>query len=384
MSRRRLLSCAALALAAYAVPSVTTAQIDSVTFANVASRHELGDPANDVRSFVASSNYILGGIQWGGFAVPQDDGSGGFPTWGAELSVRVTHVPSGNTDELTLGSGREFDPGRSFSGSSRILAATPVTAGDAFELEFFEETDDADPDPDAIWNNITIDFLTLDPGNGWVEQGGDAPAWPASQGTTGLGDIDSIFGGINQTAGDYVDSYRITVTDPANFTATADALSNSNSGATFPGRLWLFDAQGNLVMANDLDPFLHGEQPYLSDPSTFPGELGDDPGSVVAGETYVLAISSFANDPEDADGNDLATLFDGLESLWGPNPEAGPFNAWENENASAFFSGSYLIGLTGAQFAVQVPEPASLGMLLCCAAPLLLRWRNRRRRASFP
>jgi hypothetical protein len=103
----------------------------------------------------------------------------------------------------------------------------------------------------------------------------------------------------------------------------------------------------------------------ISDPSTFPALSGGEVVNATAANIalqangkYLLSISRFANDPDDAAGVDLVnlSLFD---QLHGPNPAAGPFSRWEDPTTTT--TGSYVIALRGATYCVS--EPTSLGMI---------------------
>jgi len=114
-----------------------------------------------------------------------------------------------------------------------------------------------------------------------------------------------------------------------------------------------------MVMANDDKPNASLES-YISDPSTFPGTLTNSPGSVVAGQKYILAITYFSNDALDGGGTPLAS-FVGFSDLHGIDPAStGVFGSWEN-NGDFDNGWDYRIALTGATYCV--PEPMSLGLL---------------------
>ncbi len=216
----------------------------------------------------------------------------------------------------------------------------------------------------------------------WDEQidgGGDAGDFPAPAGfqdTVGVGPLTTITGGIDffpeiaQIRFDWVDAYCITVTDAEEFYATTDPHQDPNAGGFLDSRLWLFDLQGNVVMGNNDSP-TNIFKSLLTDPGSYPGDVFDNPPSLVEGQQYILAISGFDNDPEDAAGENLATL--GLSNaLWGPNPDAGAFDHWENSFLDAV--GSYTIALNGATY--STPAPGSLAAL--AGAGLIM---TRRRRA---
>lgn len=186
-----------------------------------------------------------------------------------------------------------------------------------------------------------------------VNGGGDAGDFPAGTFQEGDGGVyDVLAGSLDPNGGDEYDSYLITVTDVAAFNATTAV--NLGEDDT---RIWLWDTNGMLVHANDDDPDDEGNNPpwlaRISDPSTFPGTLQDNPGNVVAGTDYVLTLGGFNSDPMDVNGVDLANMDFGLGlnfNLQGINPVSdGVFFTWEFFGNAA--GGNYEIELTGATLA---------------------------------
>ncbi len=121
-----------------------------------------GGAANYIAEVVSTAGapYDLGEITWTGVASPAENpnSAGTFPSWGRDLSVRVTHDPSGSFADLMLGQGFSFSNSTQFSGSSFDLNDTPVAAGDPFRFEFFEMNDDF-AGPDAIWEQIEFSLF---------------------------------------------------------------------------------------------------------------------------------------------------------------------------------------------------------------------------------
>ena len=199
----------------------------------------------------------------------------------------------------------------------------------------------------------------------WGESG-DAPDGPTTwQDTVGVGALLSITGSIDRPGGDHVDTYCINITDPTNFMAsTATAFGGS---AAFDSRLWLWNANGGLVLANDDTPAGAGGglASIISDPSTYTALTG---GGVVAATAtfsitpgrYLLSISSYANDPEDVGNVDLAALGTDFDALHGPSTSAGAFDHWENTSDTD--AGNYEIALRGATFC-NVPVPGVAGLM---------------------
>ena len=202
----------------------------------------------------------------------------------------------------------------------------------------------------------------------WVESGdaGDGLI-DAPQAVMGSGPLTAISGSTDAASGDHTDAYLIRITDPANFYAATDETFDSNAFADFDTRLWLFDLAGNPIVGNDDHP---GGSPFhslITDAASWPGPgaVNDNPPPITPGD-YILIISGFSNDPEDAGGNDLVNLGD-FSALNGPNPAAGAFDHWDNPSPS---TGNYRIALGGAAF---VPEPASLALLALGALALRRR-----------
>lgn len=222
----------------------------------------------------------------------------------------------------------------------------------------------------------------------WAEVGDAPQGVPANQATVGVGPLTAITGVIDRPAGDHTDTYCITVTDVSLFYATTKIFYGGSAvdtaGANADTRLWIWDLAGNELLGNDdINAAALGTSDnfasLVSDPSTFPGFSGGElvngtaTGiSLTNGSRYLLSISEFANDPDDAGGVDLINLGADFDALHGPNPSAGSFAAWENAADSTKFT--YKIALAGATFC-EVPEPASLS-LLALGGLLALRRRS--------
>lgn len=236
----------------------------------------------------------------------------------------------------------------------------------------------------------------------WLEVGaGDAPDGPSLAGqqvTMGVGPLTDIQGSLDGAHGDLVDTFCIRITNFVDFYAsTATYLGGS---LTRPderlsdSRMWLWtqsdvlDAASQLLLANDdtIDPAF----PMSSDLGStiaHPLNFGSLTGGLVDltainsipflldGQQYLLSISAFPNDPEDAANIDLATLGPAFTSLHGPNPLAGPFEHWENVPNNEV--GSYTIALSGTEFCELLPEPSSHYWLPIVVAGFV-PWRSRR------
>ena len=210
-------------------------------------------------------------------------------------------------------------------------------------------------------------FLSLTPivaaGGTWVEIG-DAPDWPAAtswQVTMGIGPLRSITGLTSLQVGDTVDAYGIRITDVANFYATTSALFDAAASADFDTRLWLFSVDGTPVLGNDDAPGDSDFHSLLTDPQSYPGTVAPTAlGISLNPGQYVLIISGYINDPEDALNLDMVGPFlaGGFEHLHGPNPGAGPFDHWEDMGSDE--TGMYTIALSGATFNVPAPGVGTL------------------------
>ena len=90
------------------------------------------------------------------------DDEGAFPSWGNDLSVRVTHDPSGHFADLTLGQGDFFFGENTFDGRKYSnLYGTRVNPGDGFTFEFFEFSDELANAPDAIWTELAMEIEAI-------------------------------------------------------------------------------------------------------------------------------------------------------------------------------------------------------------------------------
>lgn len=151
----------AIAIACPAQAEIT----DAFQFTDVASVGLPGNPDN--ASFLVTSTvestYTLGTIEWSGTvsATPDPDDPDVFPSWGSDLGLRVTHLPSGAQADIRLGRGGELsvEPA-AFAGSSRSLNGVQVAPGDTFDFEFLESFNDPVVSPDAVWHSI--DFFLSD------------------------------------------------------------------------------------------------------------------------------------------------------------------------------------------------------------------------------
>ncbi len=195
--------------------------------------------------------------------------------------------------------------------------------------------------------------------NPWFEQG-DAGDFPAGtyQVTQGFGPLTTIHGATNSATQDWVDSYCIKITDVQAFYATTNSAYDSNAMADWDTRLFLWDLQGNLIMANDDTPSPWSSlQSLLTDPSTYPHVLYNDPQYIIPDECYILSITGYSNDAMDATNTAMVAFGSDFDALHGQAPGTGPFSHWENLGAT----GEYTIALNGCTFCV--PAPGTLALL---------------------
>jgi hypothetical protein len=210
---------------------------------------------------------------------------------------------------------------------------------------------------------------------GWVESGDAPEGVPGHQVTVGVGALTSISGVLNRPGGDHTDTYCIRVTDVSLFYATTKIFfggsATNQGGLNEDTRLWLWDMNGNVLLGNDdvNSAGLGGDTlaSFLSDPSTFGaftlGELVNPSAAGVAlaaGTTYLLSISEFSNDPDDAAGVDQVNLGSDFDALHGKNVASGAFHHWENAADTDIIT--YNIALQGAEYCL-VPAPGALALV---------------------
>lgn len=332
------------------------APIFQLSLNNAQSAGAIGDPANTSGSFSLSTagTGLLGSIDWSGTASPV------IPfTFGDELQVQITHVPTLTSANIQLGSGAVFPNNTPFSGSSGAFAGTPIAAGDTFSYEFNEILDDG-PGPDAIWNAISINFN--DTGDTWVEQGDAGQTVPTAQEPQGSGPLNMIQGQIG-FPGD-ADLYQIFINDPAIFSAT----TVGTPGTLDDTQLFLFDADGNGVYANDDDLF---GAPRSQLPA-------GEPNSPTSPGIYYLGISTFNNDPIDSLSNLIFPSFP-FADVVGPNSGVGPLSDF---NGLSLDVGTYKINLTGGVYPQQAPEPTAIALWVLVGSVLLGYGARRRKPAD--
>jgi hypothetical protein len=175
--------------------------------------------------------------------------------------------------------------------------------------------------------------------------------------------LTSIFGSV---ASEDADIFAISLTAGQLFQATSGPPT-SNPTAIANTQLFLFDALGNGLVAND-NSQLPGQAANYATITAF---------TVPTTGIYYLAISGFNYDPRDAGNNFIFP--DTTTGQLVPNSGVGALNNWAVRSGSGSASFSYSIALVNAQ---PTPEPAVGGGLLAFAVlGLMGGWRARQSRA---
>lgn len=203
-------------------------------------------------------------------------------------------------------------------------------------------------------------------GPDWVETGDAGSTTSTAQDTTSRGAIESVAGILGGEAEDDTeDVFRIEIRDRDTFENSISVGLRGQSA--FDAALWLFDAQGFGVLANDDNPFSDGTEALLTAPSSDGVTLQLPPGN------YFLAVTESGNLPlgflsdfgRSGQGDELAPIFsfEGEREISGPDGPAGgsPLEAWSG--APTGQSGGYGIDVT--------PTPgtaATLGLAMAFAS----------------
>ncbi len=175
----------------------------------------------------------------------------------------------------------------------------------------------------TLWSFLAVGALMFSAqAQTWFEQG-DAGDLPETAQSTGSGALSDIQGTLD--AND-VDMYAIYISDPASFSAT------TSNGATWDTQLFLFDANGVGVVADDdggdgLQSLINNTNNCITSPGV-----------------YYLAITRFNKDPQGCN--------DG--GLWSTNVNncpngAEPTSRVASWTTSTTAAGAYTIFLTGAE-----------------------------------
>lgn len=170
--------------------------------------------------------------------------------------------------------------------------------------------------------------------------GGDAGIQTTPQLTAGGSGLETISGVLDPSMGDHVDCYAIkvlSVSGEAGFYATTDpGIDPDAVGGDLDTRMWIWEFSGDVISGNDDSPDLPGFYSVVADP-TGPIVYTAAPGNpvttaLVDGNDYIICLSYYPNDPDDAGGNDLVILSP-FVALNGPNPAAGAFSAYEDSGS---------------------------------------------------
>jgi hypothetical protein len=185
--------------------------------------------------------------------------------------------------------------------------------------------------------------------------GGDAGSFPDAEGTFQMSDGTAVFdrivgdNGGSQAGDNGFDAYLITVTNSEVF------FLEDNSGSVSDTKAFVYDMDGNALMANDDDPSGSGTNDFsfgFGDLETHPGEIVGSPADLMDGDMIVLVIGSFG---DFASGNLGGTVFlnDGkvFTALTGPTGEVHEMFV----QSGAGPPGAYDVALTGARLAGEKP-----------------------------
>lgn len=201
---------------------------------------------------------------------------------------------------------------------------------------------------------------------------GDAGSVPGTaQVTSGVGLLTEINGTLNPENGDAQDMFLISIDGGGTFSAT------TVGGVGFDSELFLFDASGKGVYAND-DIV---SRDYA--PSTLPA--GNPLTPITAGD-YYLVITQCCSEPISLGGRIFTVTGPHHRALSGPTGAGGdsPITGYSGEFVQIpTVGGPYQIFLTGAHFtgthATAVPEPHAFALMLAGLGMMGLFGRHRRK-----
>lgn len=183
---------------------------------------------------------------------------------------------------------------------------------------------------------------------------GDAGALPnTAQLIAGSGPLTRINGSLGRAGGDVIDMFRITISDPASFSAATTQLGESFMDDT---TLFLFRVDGTGIAKNDdID-----EVNFLS---LMP--VGDSHYAGLAPGDYILGIAPYGVLPavvtNPTSTNQLVFPFQPYTGVTGTLNGLLPMLGY-GEISSPAATGDYAINLTGASM-VSVPSPAAAALL---------------------
>lgn len=202
---------------------------------------------------------------------------------------------------------------------------------------------------------------------GIITELGDAGNMPnTAQSTIGVSSLDAISGTLSSYQD--ADMFLIRIFDPATFSATTDSADTT----AWDTQLFLFDAAGMGLVAND--DIGNGVGPY-NPRSVLVAGSGLNP---TAPGLYYLAVSGWDRDPHSSGGAIFTddTYYTGSVGPLGPGGTQ-PISGWDGDGSLNGGLGSYTITLSGAQFSA-VPEPTAALLLIIAGVAAMPYWRRLR------
>jgi hypothetical protein len=316
MMKKALVCVAGTTLALTAIQA-SAAPRETVTFTNVSSQGADGEATNAQTQHTFTGGYAVGRLRITATLTEVNE----F-TYGQEAKIRVT-PPGGTPFLITPFSELGFEG--SLSVSDGVFRANPsvATSAGVWTFQFFESYVDDDFGPDATWNSLQI---TLD--DDVVPIPGDTLA--TAMVPQGSGALTSVSDTLDLNGPAHM--YKIQICQPASFQAT------TVGGTSLDTQLFLFDANGRAVAANDQSADTN--QSTITSQYTASLPVGD----------YYIAISEWDQDPVDASGAELwlDNPFDTEHGADGPGA-ANPLANWNFDHIITD-GGAYTISLTGACF----------------------------------
>jgi hypothetical protein len=316
----RVLAPAAIVLCA-AATTAFAAPRETISFTNVNSDGEYLDATNTVLSQSVVGGYSVGRMHFSGTLVSVSP-----VTWESDSIFEVI-PPVGESFFIQPSFFDDTFSSTTFTDLELVLDESIPEAAGIWTVRFFELWDDSGID--AMWTDWQ---LTLDDGpaavDRYIESGDAGSLMDTAQEASGSGPLSVIRGELN----DDEDMFKITICDPANFSAMTVYGSNVDT------RLYLFNLDGTGVVGNDdaFDGVNYYYQSFIVAPLGLPA--GD----------YYLAITMYNHSPVDAFGQKLwnDTPYEEIRVPDGPGA-ANPIAGW---SGTLHESGFYSIFLTGACF----------------------------------
>lgn len=195
-----------------------------------------------------------------------------------------------------------------------------------------------------------------------IADAGNLPG--TAQVTSGVGLLTQINGMLSPANGDSQDMYLIHIDGDRTFSAT------TVGGASFDSELFLFDADGKGVYAND-------DASGDFAPSRLPA---NNPFTPVTPGDYYLAITQCCSAPVNSEGQIFTIAGSSHRHVSGPTGPGGtsPVTGYSGAFVQTSGDSSYQIFLTGAH-ATVVPEPSVFALMLAGLSMVGLLARRRLR-----